>query len=135
MPSYARFCYGYVLAGLSMLPIGACTDRAKGDDLEEEIDKICRASCPRAFECGYASEGNTLEKCLETCPETLRTSREECLAGYEVFVCLADVSCSEYAEYTEGIRRPIGTIADAPEFPCQAAVVTQAKECFDTDDP
>jgi len=127
-----QFRLGLVLSGLAALIIGACTDRAQGED---EIAEACEASCPLQFECGFAPEGHTLEKCLKDCPETLRNQREKCRAGFELSQCIGTLSCSEYDAYLAEIDRLPPTIGDAPEFPCQMEVVTQARECSGIEDP
>lgn len=119
-------------SGFIALSIGACTDRAQGED---EIAEACEASCPLQFECGFASEGNTLEKCLADCPEHLRNQRAKCRAGFEVSVCIGNLSCSEYDAYLAEIDRIPGTIGEPPEFPCQMEVVTAARECSGIEDP
>ncbi|MBZ5715903.1 hypothetical protein [Nannocystis pusilla] len=126
---------GLVLAftvGLALPLLAGCTDRAQGED---EVVEACKNTCPLQFECGFADEDNTLEKCLEGCPDFLRAQRKECEAYFDLKVCLGQVSCQEYSQYQEALDRPIGTFSDAPEYPCQAEVVAQARQCYGVEDP
>ncbi|MBZ5713562.1 hypothetical protein [Nannocystis pusilla] len=95
----------------------------------DEIAEVCEQACPIQFECGFASEGKTLEDCLEGCPANFKAIRDACRADFEVFACLSTLSCSEYFEYKEALDRKIGTFGDPPPFPCQAEVIASAREC------
>lgn len=131
MSSHARFRHILFAVALgSGIAVPSCTDRAQGED---EIIETCEKACPLQFECGYASDDNTLESCLQNCPKSLRERRDKCRADFELTACLGDVSCDEYFEYERALDRPIGTFGAPPAYPCQPETVARLRECFGTD--
>jgi hypothetical protein len=134
MSSNAQICVTALLLGGLLLGGGGCAQRTlqAGED-EDEIAKVCEQSCPLQFECGFAREGKTLKDCLEGCPVFWKARRDECRAEFEKFACLSTLSCEEYFAYVEALDRKIGTFGDPPPFPCQAEVITAARECHGVD--
>jgi hypothetical protein len=128
MSSHARFRHILFAVALgSGMALSSCTNRAQGED---EIIETCDKVCPLQFECGFAGDDSTLEKCLQECPKSLRERRNKCWADFELAACLGNVSCDEYSEYERALNRPVGTFDAPPVYPCQDEAVARLRQCF-----
>lgn len=127
MSAYAPFRPAALLLAGLLLGWSGCTQRRLDAD---EVVKACEQACPLKFECGFASEGKTLEDCLESCPANYQSISDACRADFEHLECLSTLSCEEYFEQSQvQDERRIGTFGDPPSWPCQAEFIARVREC------